>query len=303
MDIVAVFNRDGGTFKTTDMSAFEAKVVEVFSAAGHKIDCCIVSGDKVVEALGEAADRPEIDCIVAGGGDGTISAAARCAWKSGKALGVVPAGTMNLFARSLSLPLDILDALEALASGEIESIDIASANGQTFIHQFSAGMRSRMVRLREAREYGSRLSKIWATIRAAFIVMAKPPRFEITFKIDGREDTQKISALSISNNEFGEDPLMYAERLDGGHLGVYMAAPLTFRSACHLAFDILRGRLKDNSSVTALATSEIRLHFPRHRHGIRCVMDGELVAMEQDILVKIHPGELKVLTRRQNEGG
>ena len=62
MDIVAVFNRDGGTFKTTDMSAFEAKVVEVFSAAGHKIDCCIVSGDKVVEALGEAADRPEIDC-------------------------------------------------------------------------------------------------------------------------------------------------------------------------------------------------------------------------------------------------
>ncbi|MBW9091409.1 hypothetical protein JNB91_26755 [Rhizobium wenxiniae] len=159
MDIVAVFNRDGGTFKTTDMSAFEAKVVEVFSAAGHKIDCCIVSGDKVVEALGEAADRPEIDCIVAGGGDGTIAAAARCAWKSGKALGVVPAGTMNLFARSLSLPLDILDALEALASGEIESIDIASANGQTFIHQFSAGMRSRMIRLREAREYGSRLSK------------------------------------------------------------------------------------------------------------------------------------------------
>lgn len=210
---------------------------------------------------------------------------------------------MNLFARSLKLPLDIWGVLETLASAEIITVDIASANGRSFIHQFSAGMRSRMVRLRDARAYGSRLSKIWATIRAAFIVMAKPPRFDTTFRIDGRRDIQKISALSISNNQFGEDPLMYPERLDGGHLGVYMAAPLTFRSASHLASDILRGRLKDNSSVTALTTSEIRLHFPRHRHGIRCVMDGELVAMEQDILVKIHPGELRMLTGRYGESG
>lgn len=303
MNIIAVLNRDGGTFKTTDMPDFETKVVEVFSAAGHNIDCCIVSGDKVVEALRDAASRRDIDCIVAGGGDGTISAAAGYAWESGKALGIVPAGTMNLFARSLNLPLDIWEVLETLASGEVKAVDIASANGKSFIHQFSAGMRSRMVRLREAREYGSRLSKIWATIRAAFIVMARPPRFEITFRIDGREDTRRISALSISNNEFGEDPLMYAERLDGGHLGVYMAASLTLRSATHLAFDILRGRLKDNSSVTALATSEIRLHFPRHRHGIRCVMDGELVAMDQDILVKIHPGELRVLSGPKDSGG
>lgn len=123
--------------------------------------------------------------------------------------------------------------------------------------------------------------------------MAKPPRFEITFKIDGREGTQKISALSISNNEFGEDPLMYAERLDGGHLGVYMAAPLTFRSASHLAFDILRGRLKDNSSVTALTASEIRLHFPRHRHGIRCV-DG--FGQRRNHLVRIRPAVLNERT-------
>ncbi|WP_407815538.1 diacylglycerol kinase family protein, partial [Staphylococcus aureus] len=62
-----------------------------------------------------AAEEPGIEGIIAGGGDGTISAAAGIAWKQGIALGIVPAGTMNLFARSLKLPLDIRQALETLA--------------------------------------------------------------------------------------------------------------------------------------------------------------------------------------------
>lgn len=296
MNIIAVFNRDGGTFRTTDMAAYEAKVIEVFEAAGHRIECHVVAGKEVACALEAAADRHDIDCIVAGGGDGTISAAARLSWKRGKVLGVVPAGTMNLFARSLRLPLDIWAVLETLASGECRSVDIASANGQSFVHQFSAGMRPRMVRLRDAMEFGSRFGKIRATVRAALTAMARPPRFDVTLDIDGKQKKQEISAISVSNNEFGRDALMFAETVDGGHLGIYLADPLTFRSAAHLAFDILRGRLKENPAITAYNSSEISLHFPRHRHGIRCVMDGEIVAMDQDIVIRTHPGELQVLT-------
>lgn len=50
------------------MSVFEAKVVEIFFRAGHKIECCVVDGDEVVSALRDAAGRSEIDCIVAGEG-------------------------------------------------------------------------------------------------------------------------------------------------------------------------------------------------------------------------------------------
>ncbi|MEB2848028.1 diacylglycerol/lipid kinase family protein [Endobacterium cereale] len=295
MNIIAVFNRDGGTFRTTDMAAYEAKVIEVFEGAGHRIECRIVAGNEVADALKAASNHPDVECIVAGGGDGTISSAARLAWKSGKVLGVVPAGTMNLFARSLQLPLDVWAVLETLASAESRKVDIASANGQSFVHQFSAGMRPRMVRLRDAMEFGSRFGKIRATIRATLTAMARPPRFEVFFNTDGKSRTQQISAISVSNNEFGNDALMFAEKVDEGHLGIYLADPLTFRSAVHLAFDILRGKLKENPAITAFKTSEISLHFPRHRHGIRCVMDGEIVAMDQAIVIRTHPGELKVL--------
>jgi diacylglycerol kinase family enzyme len=295
MNLFAVFNRDGGTFKTTDMSAYCAHATKTFKDAGHEIECHVVAGDKVVETMERAASTPGVEGLIAGGGDGTISAAAGIAWKGQIALGVVPAGTMNLFARSLRLPLDIWDVLDALAVAVPENIDIASANGQSFVHQFSAGLHARMVRYRNSMNFASRLGKMRASVRAAVGVMLNPPEFEVEFNVEGQKGVRKVSAISVSNNEFGTDPLMYADDLTRGHLGFYIADPLKPAGVARLTFDILRGRLKENASVTAMTATQLELHFPRHRHDVRCVIDGELLPMKRDVLLKIHAGELKVL--------
>ena len=44
MRIQAIFNKDGGTFRTIDMEAFVRHAEEVFSAAGHHLDCDVVEG-------------------------------------------------------------------------------------------------------------------------------------------------------------------------------------------------------------------------------------------------------------------
>jgi len=295
MNLYAVFNRDGGTFRTTDMDAYCAHALRAFEGAGHEIECHVVSGDKVVETMEKAASLSGVDGLIAGGGDGTISAAAGIAWKSGIALGVVPAGTMNLFARSLKLPLDIWQVLDALAVAKPEKIDIASANGRSFVHQFSAGLHARMVRYRNSMTFGSRLGKMRASTRAAIGVMFNPPEFEVEFTVDGKSSYRKVSAISVSNNEFGRDPLMYADSLNRGHLGFYTADPLKPTGVAKLVFDILRGRLKENAAVTAMTAAELELHFPKKRHDVRCVMDGELLPMDRDVLLKIHAGELTVL--------
>jgi len=295
MNLFAVFNRDGGTFKTTDMSAYCAHATKTFEAAGHQVECHVVAGDKVVETMEKAASTPGVEALIAGGGDGTISAAAGIAWQAQIALGVVPAGTMNLFARSLKLPLDIWQVLDALAEGTPEHIDIASANGRSFVHQFSAGLHARMVRYRNSMTFGSRLGKMRASVRAAVGVMLNPPEFEVEFNVEGKRGYRKVSAISVSNNEFGRDPLMYADDLTRGHLGFYIAEPLKPAGVAKLTYDILRGRLKENAAVTAMTATQLELHFPRHRHDVRCVIDGELLPMKRDVMLKIHAGELKVL--------
>ncbi|MBB4954440.1 diacylglycerol kinase family enzyme [Agrobacterium vitis] len=296
MKIKAVFNRDGGTFRTTDMDAYCQKAVQVFQSAGHDMTCVAVSGRELVAALNTAAGEG-YDALIAGGGDGTISTAAAIAWRTGLPLGVVPAGTMNLFARSLKLPLDIWQVLDVLATANVMAVDIATANGQPYVHQFSAGMHARMVRLRNRMNFASRLGKIRASTSAALSVMFKPPQFDVAFDIngDGRAELREVSAISVCNNPVGSNPLFFAEDLTTGLLGVYLAAPLDTVGVAGLALDLMRGRISENQSVTAATTKSLRLHFPKHRKGVVCVVDGELMQMPRDVEIKIHPGELKVL--------
>lgn len=295
MKLKAFFNRDGGTFRTTDMEAFAASAAEIFARAGHDLSIAVLPGDEIEPAMRAAAEAGGLDGIIAGGGDGTISTAAGIAWKHGLVLGVVPAGTMNLFARSLKLPLDPLATLEVLARGEVAAVDIASVNGRPFVHQFSAGLHERMVRYRNRMSFASRLGKLRASTRAAFGVILNPPRFDVEFTVDGRHHRRHVSAISVSNNEFGGHPFLVPEDVSGGRLGFYVADALEPAGVARLAADILRGRLKDNAAVTFFDTPELELHFPGASGRARCVIDGELVSMPRDITVKIHAGELKVL--------
>ncbi|WP_426123404.1 diacylglycerol/lipid kinase family protein [Pararhizobium sp. PWRC1-1] len=295
MKIKAIFNRDGGTFRSTDMEAYSAKATEVFRAAGHEVEIAVVAGSEMEETLQQTAQRDDLDAMIAGGGDGTISAAAGVAWKSGIPLGIVPAGTMNLFARALKLPLDIWKVLDVLAEGKIVDADIGSADGRAFVHQFSMGLHARMVRYRESYSFASRLGKIRASTRAAVGVMFNPPEFEIEFEVDGVRETREVSAISVSNNHFGQNALMYADDVTGGHLGFYTAPPLKPSGVAKLTFDILRGKFRESALITEMSVSAVDLHFPKARHKINCVIDGELLPIGRDVSLRVHPGELKLL--------
>jgi diacylglycerol kinase family enzyme len=298
MKLIGLFNQDGGTFRTTDMAAYQSHAEQVFRQAGHDFECRVVSGREMVAAMERAARRDDIDGIVAGGGDGTISAAASVAWKNKIVLGVVPAGTMNLFARSLRLPLDIWQVLDVLANGEVDRVDIGSANGRPFIHQYSAGMHARLVRYRNAYTYRSRIGKISASTRAAFGVVFNPPVFELVFELAGKREHRQVSAVSVSNNPFGQNALLYADDLTSGTLGFYLAKPMKPFGVARLAFDMLRGKFRDNVDVMVMHTQTLHLHFPKIASRANCVIDGELLPLERAVDLKLHPGELKVMVRQ-----
>lgn len=296
MKLRAIFNRDGGTFRTTDMAAYGKAVEAAFYAAGHEIEIAVVGAGEMREALETAGRRADLDAMIAGGGDGTISAAAGVAWKCGMPLGIIPAGTMNLFARSLKLPIDIWKAPEVLASGRIIDGDIGSADGRAFVHQFSMGLHARLVRYRNAYRFASRIGKIGASTRAAIGVIFNPPDFEIEFDADGHRERRHVSQISVSNNHFGHATLMYAEDVTAGHLGFYTAPPLNPAGVAKLAFDILRGRFRASPLITEMSAIAVDLHFPKVDRKINCVIDGELLPIaRRDIALRVHPGELKLL--------
>jgi diacylglycerol kinase family enzyme len=224
MRFVAVLNRDGGTLRTTDLDAFSKRIETALGDAGHEVAVRIVRGDEIVEALDKAARQRGVDVVMAGGGDGTISAAAAKLMGGKKALAVLPAGTMNLFARSIGVPLDLDGAVTAFAKAEVRPVDMALANGRPFIHQFSIGMHAKMVQLREKMDFGSRLGKMRASAKATFYTLKNPPSITARLRIGEAETKVKTTGIGVTNNLFGEGHLPYADHPDGGVLGIYVTA-------------------------------------------------------------------------------
>lgn len=297
MRFIAVLNRSGGTLRTMDLEAFSANAVAIFGRHGHELECRVVAGGEVDGALRKAATSAGVDAIIAGGGDGTISTAAGIAYETGMTLAVLPVGTMNLFARALGVPLVLDEALEAIAGGEVGTVDIATANDRPFVHQFGVGVHARLVRIRENLSYGSRYGKMLASLRAIGAAAINPPQFEVEFHTRGTTQKRRVSGIAVSNNPLGEGQI-HADRLDGGVLGVYVAAPLSTSALLKLVADVFMGTWRASPVVTEKEVDDVTLHFPRRKRGAHAVIDGELIKLDRSVTLKIHPKGLKVLLPR-----
>ncbi|MCB8838109.1 diacylglycerol kinase family protein [Aurantimonas sp. VKM B-3413] len=295
MNILVLLNRDGGTLKTTDLDWLADLLRDEFQVHGHQITVERGPGKEIVESIRRHAAREDIDVLLVGGGDGTVSAAAAALMGRKVALGILPAGTMNLFARTLQIPLELQEAVAALASGTVTDVDIATVNGEPFIHQYAVGLHARMVRFREHIHYGSKVGKMLATTRAIWMALRRLPLVELTMDVDGKVERLKSPAVAISNNLYGAGHLPFADDPRGGQLGVYICTQRNVRRVMRLTLDILTGRWRDNGDLAVRPAKRVEIAYSGHNHSNRAVQDGELVRLQDLTLVEIRPLALKVL--------
>lgn len=296
MRIAGIFNGGSGQFRDLDMDGFVARAMTLADERGIDLECRVITGDELPEALEQAATNPDIDVILAGGGDGTISAAATICFEHGKALAVLPAGTMNFFARTLRVPLDLDEALPALLDGRLYDVDIATANGRPFVHQYSVGLHARLVELREQQHtYGNRLQKMFATLQAIVSAVSRRLKFEVELTSPRGRARRHASGVAVSNNLLGEGHMPHADRVDAGVLGVYVAKPMTPINAARFVFRVLVGHWKTHPGLSESEVTEVTLVFPHRKRTARALIDGELVPLTPRVDLRTHPKALKVL--------
>jgi lipid kinase YegS len=106
-----------------------------------EVRCTWEGGD--AERFAREAVADGVDVLVAGGGDGTLHEVVNGLMKvepaTETAVGVLPLGTANDFARGCGIPLAPYDALRLAASGSPAPVDVAQANGVFFVNVASGG--------------------------------------------------------------------------------------------------------------------------------------------------------------------
>jgi len=296
MRFAAIINPDASTLKGVDRDWLSGRLRDRFAMHGHSISVEYAEGAEIGGALRKTADSDGFDAVLAGGGDGTISAAAGLLQGTGKALAILPGGNMNLFARSLGIPLDVGAAIDALAAGRPAAADIAFANERPFIHEFSLGLHPEMIEARDRQKFGSRLGKLIGSARSLSQVLLKPPRVRVWLDHGGGERAIATAAIAVSNNPFGEGHMPYADRVDGGVLGVYIAHTLKSADLAAMAAQMSTGGWAEMAQMETFTATELKL---TRRRPIKAAIDGELVRMPRSVTVRIAPGALTVIAPRE----
>jgi diacylglycerol kinase family enzyme len=295
MKVAAFMNKQGGTLRTADHAALAGVLESEFRVHGHEIEVKFLTAEDLGEALKGAAERTDLDVVLVGGGDGSVSSAAGTLYGSPVALGILPAGTLNLYARTLQVPLGLNEAAAALAAGRIVDVDIATVNGRPFVHQFAVGLHARMVRMRRRMSYGSRFGKIIASFRSAVMALQSAPKIELEIAVDGQARRIRTPAVAISNNMYGEGHMPYADDPAGGTLGVYICKTDDRRALMKLAADIVLGTWRTNPSLEVFQAQEVVLRYGGHKRHGRAVRDGELEDLSPQSEIRIEKRRLKVL--------
>ncbi|HEV2860910.1 MAG TPA: diacylglycerol kinase family protein [Pyrinomonadaceae bacterium] len=241
--------------------------------------------------------------VVAGGGDGTVSAVASLVAGTGRALGVLPLGTLNHFAKDLSIPLELAEAARTVCEGRVAAVDAAEVNGRLFVNNSSLGLYPRIVRRRDKMQAREGIGKWSAFARAALAVLRRYPFMRVRLSADGREIVRLTPFVLVGNNEYEVEGFNLGgrRRLDAGRLSLYVAHRTGRLGLLALALRALFGRLRRAKDFDALTVEEIWVETRRPRR-LPVALDGEVTLMTTPLHYRTLPRALRVIVPKEVSG-
>jgi YegS/Rv2252/BmrU family lipid kinase len=298
--LTVIINASSGT---GDKEAASRQLAEIFSSNGFDARIRLAgSGSDIVE-MAQRAVRDESETIVAGGGDGTISAVASTLIGTNRTLGVLPLGTLNHFAKDLHIPLDLEGAARTIMEGHTARVDVGEVNGRIFLNNSSLGLYPRIVRLREKQQQRLGRGKWPAFLWAAVSVLRRFPFLAVRLSMDEQQMVRRTPFVFVGNNEYEMENFNVGARscLDVGKLSLYVAHRTGRLGLLRFAWRALFGGLRSEKDFDAMCCEQVWIET-RHRL-IHVATDGEVTRMETPLHYQVRPGALRVLVpQRRDEG-
>jgi diacylglycerol kinase family enzyme len=301
MKAIVLLNCGSGAVVGATADAEAARVAAAFRAAGLELAVRTVPGSGLEQAARAAAASPDTDTVVFGGGDGTLNTGAAALAGGDKAMGVLPLGTFNHFAKDLGVPLKLEDAARTIAEGHVRRVDVGEANGRPFLNNSSIGLYPEMVRVREELRRHRGMRKGPAMLRAAREVLRDPPFLRVDLQVEGDMTRVRTPFVFVGNNRYDMNLFSFGARsaLDRGELSLYVARNVRRWGIVRLAARALVGRLRQDRDFEALTAPQVEVGM--HRRVVRVALDGEVFRMESPIRFRIRPGALRVLAPEVSE--
>jgi len=294
--IAVIVNAAAGTAK--GLPGIEREIARLFHQAGSDADVIALShGQNPTEVAKEAMTRASV--VVAAGGDGTVSGVAAAVVDSHAALGILPVGTLNHFAKDLHIPIDLAEAVAVVVAGHQARVDVGRVNGRVFVNNSSIGVYPSIVEAREALQHAGH-GKWAATAMATLRILRQDRRATIDIDVGGRRGRWRTPFVFIGNNEFAVDGLRLGarDRLDQGRLFVYVAPRLRSRELPLLVAKAVLGRARDSGDFETMSGRELSVDVSTGPKAPLVACDGEVLSMTSPLTYRACAQALAVIIPR-----
>ena len=234
---------------------------------------CATSRAGEAEVLARHAAEEGFEKIVAAGGDGTINEVVNGLAGSNAALGLLPIGTMNVFATELGLPAhDLQLCWNIIQSENTRLVDLPSANGKYFVQLAGVGLDAQVVKetsLTLKRSFGP-LSYL---ISAAQIAARQPPRL---FLESENSSIKEGSFVLVGNGRLygGPFPFFKQALIDDGLFDVIVFKQLGYLEIIKYLQDVFFSSEIRVPEIEYFQTRRLRVTSDSE---VPVELDGELV--------------------------
>ncbi|HEY0754379.1 MAG TPA: diacylglycerol kinase family protein [Ktedonobacteraceae bacterium] len=249
--------------------------------------------------LAREAVEQKADIVIAAGGDGTINEIIQELAGSETALGVLPIGTVNVWAREMVIPLESAGARDVLLHGVTRQIDLGRINDRYFLLMVGVGFDGEVAQSVEKNH-----SKRFGVLGYVFTMLGMSIRFRgfrVVLTIDGQEMRTRAFQIVIGNTQLygGAVTFTWQAKCDDGLLDVCIVRTGSRWRFMLMLRDLILQRKRNRELITYKTCTSLEI---RSRRPIALQIDGD-AAGQTPASIQIVPGALKVIVPQQGPGG
>jgi diacylglycerol kinase (ATP) len=283
--------------KVGDGAAFRRKVSRALESRGFTDTLWLETAeDDAGYAMAKRAVQDEVDLVLVAGGDGTVRVVCAELAHTGIPLGVVPAGTGNLLARNLGIPLDLDDALYRLLDGYDRKIDLVEVHGDALDSSRFAVMAGLGLDAAIMDDVPDDLKKRigWTAYLFSAFKNINHPSVRVEITLDDDPPLHRRARTVVVGNVGhlqANVPLLPDARPDDGMIDVIVIAPRRVTQWPKLILRVLVRWRRSDPYLERFTAARVEITAA---DDVRRQLDGDAIGSGRSIVAQVEPGALVV---------